>query len=92
MDETLLEDADSRGVSLAVEREKGVVRGVKILGLASRNGRTYPAATLARAANFERRGRTNRAGDLGVRERLRPGGGDRGGRRVAIRRGGARFG
>ncbi len=52
MDETLLEYADSRGVSLAVEREKGVVRGVKILGLASRNGRTYPAATLARACEL----------------------------------------
>ncbi|MBA4019551.1 MAG: hypothetical protein C0483_20500 [Pirellula sp.] len=49
MDETLLEYADCRGLALGVEREAGVIRGVKILGLASRNGRVYPAAVLEQA-------------------------------------------
>jgi hypothetical protein len=49
MDETLLEFTDSRGLQLGVEREAGVIRGVKVLGLASRNGRTYPAAVLEQA-------------------------------------------
>lgn len=49
MDETLLEYADCRGLALGVEREAGVIRGVKILGLASRNGRVYPAGVLEQA-------------------------------------------
>ena len=49
MDETLLEYADCRGLALGVEREAGVIRGVKILGLESRNGRVYPAAVLEQA-------------------------------------------
>ena len=49
MNETLLEFVDSRGLQLGVEREAGVVRGVKILGLTSRNGRVYPAAVLEQA-------------------------------------------
>src|SRR5581483_9249417 len=47
MDETLHEFFDSRGVNVRVDREAGVVRGVKILGLESRNGRTYLPAALA---------------------------------------------
>ncbi len=50
--ETLHEFIDSRGLSLRVDREPGVIRGVKILGLASRNGRGYLAATLAAAASL----------------------------------------
>ena len=49
MDETLLEYADCRGLALGVEREAGIIRGVKILGLESRNGRVYPAGVLEQA-------------------------------------------
>ena len=33
-------DASSRGVALRVDRTQSLIRGVKILGLKSRNGRT----------------------------------------------------
>lgn len=49
MDESLLEYADCKGLSLRIDRERGIVRGVKILGLDSRNGRTYAADAVARA-------------------------------------------
>jgi hypothetical protein len=49
MTEMLQEFCDSRGVATRVDRQSGVIRGVKILGLVSRNGRTYPAETLAQA-------------------------------------------
>lgn len=49
MGETLLEYCDSRGMSLRVDAEAGVLRGVKVLGLVSRNGRVYPAETLIKA-------------------------------------------
>lgn len=49
MDESLLEYADCKGLSLRIDRERGVVRGVKILGLESRNGRSYAADAVARA-------------------------------------------
>jgi hypothetical protein len=50
MNEPLREFVDSRGVSLRVDRQSGVIRGVKILGLQSRNGRSYLPEALARAA------------------------------------------
>ena len=43
MTETLQEFFDSRGVRMGVDRQAGVIRGVKILGLESRNGRTLSA-------------------------------------------------
>lgn len=49
MSETLCEFVDSRGVALKTDREKGVIHGVKILGLQSKNGRVYPKETVARA-------------------------------------------
>lgn len=49
MEESLLEYTDSRGATLAVDRETGVIRGVKILGAQSRNGRVYPQETLVKA-------------------------------------------
>ena len=49
MNETLQEFFDSRGVTMRVDRESGVIRGVKILGLESRNHRTYLPDALARA-------------------------------------------
>ncbi len=50
MNETLLEYCDSRGVPVRVDRTAGVIRGVKILGLRSRNGREYLPEALGRAA------------------------------------------
>jgi hypothetical protein len=50
MTETLQEFCDSRGVGLRVDRQAGLIRGVKILGPRSRNGRDYPPATLQQAA------------------------------------------
>jgi hypothetical protein len=47
--ETIQEFTDSRGCRLAVDRDGGVIRGVKLLGLESRNGRTYPKETVVRA-------------------------------------------
>jgi len=48
----LLEYVDSRGVKLAVDREAGIIKGVKVLGLESKNGRTYPKETAARAVGL----------------------------------------
>lgn len=41
MSEPLLEFIDSRGLALRVDRAAGIIRGVKILGLESQNGRSY---------------------------------------------------
>ncbi len=47
---TLLQEfVDSRGAELRVEPEAGLLRGVKLLGLSSRNGRTYREAALRQA-------------------------------------------
>ena len=48
--EHLQEFCSSRGLALRIDRTAGLLRGVKLLGLASKNGREYPEATLARAA------------------------------------------
>lgn len=50
MNELLQELVDSRGAALRVDREKSVIRGVKLLGLQSRNGRTYRPEALSQAA------------------------------------------
>jgi hypothetical protein len=47
--ETIREFTDSRGIRLGVDREAGVIRGVKLLGLESSNGRTYLKEPVARA-------------------------------------------
>lgn len=52
MDETLQEYVDSRGLSVHLERETGMLRGVKVLGLESRNGRSYRPEALAEAARL----------------------------------------
>jgi hypothetical protein len=49
MNETLQEFFDSRGATVRVDRESGVIRGVKILGLESRNHRSYLPEALSRA-------------------------------------------
>lgn len=48
----LLEYASSRGLSLRVDRERGLISGVKILGLESQNGRSYKPQALADAAKL----------------------------------------
>jgi hypothetical protein len=49
MDEHLQEYCDGRGTRLRVDRAAGVIHGVKVLGLRSRNGREYLPEALARA-------------------------------------------
>jgi len=59
MTETLQEFFDSRGVAMRVDRQAGVIRGVKILGLQSRNGRAYLPQALARAAGLYEEAKVN---------------------------------
>jgi hypothetical protein len=54
MSESFQEFCDSRGVKMRVDRTSGVLLGVKILGLKSRNGRSYsPDALKAAVALYE---------------------------------------
>jgi hypothetical protein len=50
MNEQLQEFVSSRGVDVRVDSAAGIIRGVKLLGLESRNGRRYLPAALAQAA------------------------------------------
>lgn len=50
MKQALQEYVDSRGVVLRVDREAGVLRGVKLIGLQSQNGRRYRDSALGAAA------------------------------------------
>ncbi len=59
MDELLQEFVDSRGLELRVDREQGVLRGVKLLGLDSRNGRKYSPAALDSAKGLYEGARVN---------------------------------
>jgi len=59
MTETLWEYADSRGVSIRVDRRAGVIRGVKILGLRSRNGRVYLPEALRQAVKLYENAKVN---------------------------------
>jgi len=43
------EYADNRGVALRVDREKGIIQGVKLLGSVSKKNREYPREVMARA-------------------------------------------
>jgi hypothetical protein len=52
MTEVLQEYADSRGVAVRVDRAGGVLRGVKLFGMASLNGRRYRAEALAAAVGL----------------------------------------
>jgi len=47
--EMLTEFVNSHGVQLGVNRESGVIAGVKLLGTESKNGRTYPKQVIAEA-------------------------------------------
>jgi hypothetical protein len=57
--ETLQEFCDSRGLPLRVDPREGVIRGVKILGAESRNGRSYPSETLRQAAALYEEAKVN---------------------------------
>lgn len=59
MTETLQEFCDWRGSSLRPDRESGVIRGVKILGTESRNGRTYLPDALAQAISLYENAKVN---------------------------------
>jgi len=59
MTETLQEFFDSRGVAVRVDRQAGVIRGVKILGLQSHNGRSYLPEALVRAAGLYEEAKVN---------------------------------
>jgi hypothetical protein len=52
MSELLQEFVDCRSQSLRVDRAAGVIRGVKLLGLRSRNGRRYQEKALAEAVSL----------------------------------------
>ncbi len=52
MTELLQEYVDSRGVTLRVDRDFGVLRGVKLIGLESLNGRRYRPAALSAAVGL----------------------------------------
>jgi hypothetical protein len=58
-EQVLLEYSDSRGVSLQVDRQAGVLTGVKLIGLTSRNGRRYREAALAKAAGLYENAKVN---------------------------------
>jgi hypothetical protein len=47
--DVLQEYADNRGATLRVDRERGIIAGVKLLGTVSRKGREYPPAVMAKA-------------------------------------------
>lgn len=49
MEQRLQEFVDSSGQSIRVDAERGVLRGVKLLGLTSKNGRTYRESALVSA-------------------------------------------
>lgn len=59
MSDMLQEYCDSRGASMRVDRVLGVIRGVKILGLESRNGRSYLPEALAEAAPLYEEAKVN---------------------------------
>lgn len=59
MNETLQEFCDSQGVSVRVDRQAGIIRGVKILGLESRNRRSYLPEALARAVPLYEEAKVN---------------------------------
>jgi hypothetical protein len=52
MTDMLQEYCDSRGASMRVDARAGVIHGVKLLGLESRNGRTYLPEALTQAAQL----------------------------------------
>jgi hypothetical protein len=72
MNERLQEFSDSRGVALRVDRNEGVLRGVKLIGYESRNCRRYLPETLAAAVVLYEGAKVNvnhaKAGALAARD------------------------
>lgn len=52
MNERLQEYVDSRGLAIQTDRQRGIIHGVKILGVHSRNGRTYLAEAIDQAVSL----------------------------------------
>jgi hypothetical protein len=59
MTDMLQEYCDSRGASMRVDGQAGVIRGVKVLGLESRNGRTYLPEALVEAVRLYENAKVN---------------------------------
>ncbi len=59
MVEALQEYFDSRDVTVRVDRGQSVLRGVKLIGLESRNGRRYRDSTLDQAASLYEEAKVN---------------------------------
>lgn len=59
MNQLIQEYVDSRGVSMRVDRRQGIIRGVKILGVESRNGRVYSTAALSQAVPLYENAKVN---------------------------------
>ena len=59
MAESLQEYVDSRGVTLRLDRNQGVLRGVKLIGLESRNGRRYRESALEQAKSLYEESKVN---------------------------------
>jgi hypothetical protein len=57
--ESLFEYSDNRGISLTPDAANGVIKGVKILGLESRNGRTYDREAVRGAIGLYEGARVN---------------------------------
>ena len=59
MAQLVQEYVDSRDVPVGVDREQGILRGVKLIGLESRNGRRYRESALAAAATLYEEAKVN---------------------------------
>ena len=59
MAEALQEYVDSRGVALRLDRNQSVLRGVKLIGLESRNGRRYRQSALEQAKSLYEEAKVN---------------------------------
>lgn len=59
MQQNLREYVDSRGLRVGIDRAAGIIRGAKILGLESRNGRSYLPEALAGAIALYEGARVN---------------------------------
>jgi len=57
--EVLQEFVSSHGVNVQVDKIKGVLEGVKLIGLESRNGRRYRESALAKAASLYEEAKVN---------------------------------
>ncbi len=72
MQQRFQEYVDSQGQQLRVDAQRGVLRGVKLLGLVSRNGRTYREAALSAAMSLYEGAKVNvnhpKAGPLAPRD------------------------